>query len=155
MATMLGHAKPRDWATLAVAAAGAAVAGYLTYSHYAPGSLYCTVGDCKTVQNSDYAMLGPIPIAVLGLGMFLTVIAVALWRLRQPAREFEATAALFAMTLIGVIYFAWLTYIEVAVLNAICQWCVAASIMTLGIFVAETRRLWHAVGMSPAEGVAD
>ena len=138
--------------SLVNAIGGLFVAAYLTYSHYAPGSLYCTVGDCKTVQNSEYAMLGPIPVAVLGLAMFVALIGLIVGRERMPAREFAITATTFGMTLLGVLFYIYLTYLEIAVIHAICQWCVISSLFTLAIFVVETWRLWtRSLSVAPAD----
>jgi len=56
-----------------VALAGTAIAGYLTYVHYRPAALICTgSGGCETVQESSYADLAGIPVALLvanALGM--------------------------------------------------------------------------------------
>ena len=55
-------------AVAAVALAGTAVAGYLTYVHYRPAALICTGGGgCEAVQDSSYAEMAGIPVAVLGL----------------------------------------------------------------------------------------
>jgi len=139
------------WASLVGAVGGLLVAGYLTYSHYAPESLYCTVGDCKTVQNSEYAMLGPIPVAVLGLLMFAALIGLAVVRERQPAREFTITSAMFGMTLLGVLFYIYLTYLEIWVIHAVCQWCVISSLFTLAVFVLESWRLcrWRRRSTTP------
>ena len=68
-------------AVAVVALAGVAVAGYLTYVHYQPEALICTgSGGCEAVQDSSYAELAGIPVALLGLGAYLVVLAlVALW----------------------------------------------------------------------------
>ena len=62
-------------AVAAVAAAGVAVAGYLTYVHYRPGALICTGGGgCEAVQDSSYAEIAGIPVALLGLVAYLAVL---------------------------------------------------------------------------------
>jgi uncharacterized membrane protein len=123
---------------LALSVAGAGVAAYLTWVHYDLGVLSCGIGDCHTVQASPYATVGPVPIALLGLGMFLALAALALVRWRYPAVSWLATFAAFMLAFCGVLYFAYLFYLEVAVIGAICQWCVLASGLTVGVFIAET-----------------
>ena len=61
-------------ALLAVSAAGIGVAAYLTYVHYQPRALICTTGGCETVQDSKYAVLAGIPIAVFGLASRLIAV---------------------------------------------------------------------------------
>ena len=63
-----------------VALAGVAVAGYLTYVHYQPEALICTAGGgCETVQESSYAELLGIPVALLGLLAYVAVLALVVW----------------------------------------------------------------------------
>ena len=60
-----------------LSAAGAAVAGYLVYARYTDTTLACATGGCETVQRSDYALIAGIPVAVLGLGAYLVLLATA------------------------------------------------------------------------------
>lgn len=115
------------FALLGVAAAGVAVAGYLTWVHYAGLELLCTGGGggCGRVQGSSYASLAGVPVAVIGLGGYLAILASLLLR-GEPGRL--ATAAL---ALVGAAFSAYLTYLELFVIEAICQWCVASAILMI------------------------
>ena len=121
-------------ATAAVAVVGLAIAGYLTVVHYAGGEPVCAVAHgCATVQQSDYAQLAGIPVALLGLLGYVAILG-------SLARDGEAwrTATAF-LALGGFGFSAWLTYVEVVRLEAICIWCVGSAIcMTLlaGLSVA-------------------
>jgi uncharacterized membrane protein len=134
------------FAALGLSLAGAVVAGYLTWIHYDLSLLSCTVGDCHTVQTSPYATIGPIPIALLGLGMFLAIAALAVVRWRSPVVSWPATFLAFLLAFGGVLYFAYLTYLEVAVIGAICQWCVLAAGLTVGVFIAEIANIREELG---------
>jgi uncharacterized membrane protein len=123
---------------LALSLAGAGVAAYLSWVHYDPGMLTCGVGDCHTVQASPYATIGPVPIALLGLGMFLTLTALAILRWRRPALRWPASFVAFLLAFSAVLYFAYLTYLEIGVIGAICQWCVLAAGLTVAVLVAES-----------------
>jgi uncharacterized membrane protein len=125
-------------AVLALSLVGAVIAGYLTWAHYDPSALTCRVGDCHTVQVSPYATIGPVPIALLGLGMFLTFAALAILRWRRPALRWPASFVAFLLAFSAVLYFAYLTYLEIGVIGAICQWCVLAAGLTVAVLVAET-----------------
>jgi uncharacterized membrane protein len=64
----------------AVAFAGTAVAGYLTYVHYRPDALICTGGGgCEAVQESSYAELAGLPVALFGLLAYLAVLGLVAW----------------------------------------------------------------------------
>ena len=116
------------WGALAVLAiVGMGVAAYLTYSHYADQPVACGgLGECETVQNSEYAMLVSVPVALLGMRFCAGLLALVLARVaRLPLAEEWASLAAFSLTLMGVAFSAYLTYIELFVLNAICIWCLA------------------------------
>ena len=63
-----------------IALIGLAVAAYLTYVHYAELEPICAGGGggCEKVQNSSYAELAGVPVAVLGLGGYALILA-SLW----------------------------------------------------------------------------
>jgi len=114
-------------ASIAIGLAGLGIAGYLTIVHYAGGEPVCAIAHgCATVQKSAYAELGGVPVALLGLLGYVAILT-ALAR----DGEHERTAAAF-LSLAGFGFSAWLTYVEVAKLDAICVWCVGSAVcMTL------------------------
>lgn len=142
-----------SWPTvsLALALAGVAVAGYLTFVHYDKEALVCGIGDCATVQNSKYAEIGGIPIAILGLGMYLGVIGLGILRRVRHDWFSTATMGVFAIVLAGTMYAAYLTYLEIAVIKAICQWCVVSALLTVGILVVEGTGLYRTLNRETAE----
>jgi len=118
--------------------AGVGVAGYLAGVHLAGVPLVCGEGGgCHAVQASEYAELGGVPVALFGLGMYLAVAILGLLRWRRPASLPAATIAGFGLALAGVLFAAWLTYLELAVIGAICRWCVASAAITLGLLATE------------------
>jgi uncharacterized membrane protein len=119
---------------------GMCLAGYLTYVHYNEDALVCTVGGCETVQQSDYSTMLGVPIAIFGFLMFLTVTLLALARMtdRGPIPSDMATMAAWTLLLTSLLYYAYLTYVEIWELEAVCQWCVMSSIVTLLMFVLES-----------------
>ena len=107
--------------------------------------LPCGIGDCHTVQNSKWAYVGPIPVSGVGLGGYVSLLVLALIGLQPGASRSVWIPRLLLMgSGIGVAFSAWLTYLEAAVINAWCQYCVASAILILLIFFAclpERRRL--------------
>jgi uncharacterized membrane protein len=130
---------------------GVVLASYLTWVHFDAGSLVCGLGDCHTVQASEFATIGPIPVAILGLAMYATVLACNLVIRVKPESELPATMVAFAVALCGSVYALYLTWIEVAVIDAICQWCVVSAGITLLLTVVQAVRL--RTGFSVAERV--
>jgi uncharacterized membrane protein len=84
-----------------------------------------------------------VPIAILGLAMYTVVLACNVLIQRRPEAEFTALIVSFAVVLAGTMYAVYLTWVEIAVIGAICQWCVASALMTLGLAVTEGVALWH------------
>lgn len=124
-----------ELALLILALVGIAISGYLTWVHYADIDPVCTTGGCEKVQSSEYADLAGIPVAVLGLGGYIAIAASMLFR-GELART--ATAA---FGLIGVGFSGYLTYLELFVIDAICQWCVASAVVMVAIAVLAVRAL--------------
>lgn len=135
----------RDLLTLGLAAAGIAVAAYLTAIHYDDRLLLCGAGDCHTVQQSKYAELSGIPVAILGLAMYIAIFGLGLIRLVRPETRFWATAAATAIALTGFLYAGYLTYVELWVIDAICQWCVLSAAVTTVLLVVESTALWRSL----------
>jgi uncharacterized membrane protein len=108
-----------------LAVVGLCIAGYLTYLHYAGGSPYCLAGGdgCERVQESDYAKLAGVPVAVLGLAAYALLLVTAF--VRGPAAS--ATGA--GVALAGVVFSAWLLYAQLVLIEAVCQWCVASDVV--------------------------
>jgi uncharacterized membrane protein len=101
-----------------VAIAGAGVAGYLTYVHYQPDALVCTAGGgCEKVQDSDYATIVGIPVAVLGLAAYVAVLALVAWD-TPTARALVAAIALGALA-----FAAYLIAVQAFAIEAWCVWC--------------------------------
>lgn len=121
------------------------VAAYLTWVHYDVGALVCGIGDCHTVQASEFATIGPLPIALLGLGMYVVVLLANLLVVMWPSLALPAIAIAFTTTLAGSIYALYLTWLEVAVIQAICQWCVVSALLTIALAVVEGVALWRLI----------
>ncbi len=120
-----------------LAIAGVGVAAYLTYVHYADTEAFCVAGGggCEKVQSSEYAELAGVPVALLGLvgyGLILASLAV-------PGEPGGLAAALLA--LVGFGFSAYLTYLELFEIDAICQWCVASAVLMTALAVTTVARL--------------
>ena len=135
-------------AAVVLAGLGIVLATYLTWVHFNTGSLVCGLGDCHTVQASEYATIGPVPVAVLGLGMYAVVFLANVAALGQPARAVPLAVVAFGVLLAGTLYAAYLTWLEVAVIHAICQWCVASALLSLTLLVIQSRVVWDVLASS-------
>ena len=104
--------------------------------------LLCGVGSCETVQASEWAKVGPIPVPLLGVGGYLSLLGVTLLGL-QPRNVAARGPGLVMLGLatIGVAYSAFLTYLEARVINAWCMWCITSAILMTLIFLASLPEL--------------
>ena len=120
-----------------LALVGIGIAGYLTYTHYADSGVFCIAGGggCEKVQRSRYAELAGVPVALLGLGAYVALLVSAL----VPGRTAAAAGAVVA--LVGAIFSAWLLYAQLALIDAVCQWCVANDVVITLAAVASVIRL--------------
>ncbi len=121
----------------ALALVGAAIAAYLTYTHYADESVFCISGGsgCETVQSSRYAETAGVPVALLGLAAYGALFATAF----ASGRSAAAVGAVVALT--GVVFSAWLLIAQVALIDAICHWCVANDIVITAVAAVAIVRL--------------
>jgi uncharacterized membrane protein len=118
----------------ALALAGIFISLYLTlYKLGVIGELSCSIGSCETVNTSQWSRFLGLPVAAWGLLFYLDVFVIAVVG-TMPRFEFEPVISyvLVAEAAVGVLFSAWLTYLELGVIHAICIWCVtSACIVTL------------------------
>jgi uncharacterized membrane protein len=131
-------------ASAALAAVGAFIAAYLVYVRERGGSLVCSTGGCETVQSSSYAEVLGVPVAALALAGFVGLLATALAR-GETARLSQATLALASFLFSG-----YLVYIQLAVVHALCQWCLALDAITTVLAALALLRLRLAMVAPPA-----
>ena len=96
---------------------GIAIAAYLTYVHYAHTQPICTTGGCEKVQKSKYAELAGVPVALLGLVAYVTLLGLAF------VRGVNAALAGVFVAVIGVAFSGYLLWAQLDPIGAICQWC--------------------------------
>ena len=116
---------------------GLFIAIYLTlYKTGAIAALACSVGSCETVQMSRWATFLGLPVAAWGIVFYASLLVLALASLQGGLVDSRTVSgALVAVTGWGVLFSAWLTYLELFVIHAICQWCVVSAILVTIAFV--------------------
>lgn len=121
-----------------LALAGVVVSTLALRVHYDTGIEPCSINekwDCGIVNHSPFAMIGPIPVAAIGILGYIALAGLALARKR---------ALLAIATLIGLGFALYLTHIEKSVLNVWCLYCVISqaviallTILTIGWWLAK------------------
>jgi uncharacterized membrane protein len=105
-------------------AAGLAIAAYLLVTRLTGGLPACGgYGGCDVVALSEYATFLGLPVALYGVGFSTVTLALSLawWR----GGDRRALLAAYGLGLLGVIAVAYLTYLELFVIEAVCLWCAA------------------------------
>ena len=100
------------------------------------GALTCSVGSCETVNTSKWATFLGLPVAGWGVAFYIAVFVLAIVSTQERlAGSSTVSAILVAVTTSGLLFSAYLTWLELFVIRAICQWCVVSAIVVLCMFV--------------------
>jgi uncharacterized membrane protein len=142
-----------------VAALGIGVATYITIAESGGGAPACLAGGggCETVASSTYSDIAGLNVAVFGIVGYVLLLGAAL------LRGDDGRIVGFALALTGFGFSAYLTYLELFVIEAICQWCVASAVLMTVLFALNTTRAFGYVGkaarvpnrLGPREGEDD
>ena len=124
-------------APLAIAFVGMGISAYLSFVHFSGIPVYCEEsGGCHTVQSSEYAKLVGVPVALLGFFLYSGILVAGLIGMRGAGWLAEVAPFLvFGLALAGVLYSAYLTWLELYRIYAICAWCVASASLLGAIFI--------------------
>lgn len=115
---------------------------YLVWVKYTDQYALCgPIGNCESVNTSQYSEIGGIPIALLGVGAYLVIIVLLVLEVRSDLLREYGPLLVFGISLAGVLYSIYLTYIEVAVLRAICPYCVVSAVVLVLLLFLSTIRL--------------
>jgi len=101
---------------------GLVVASYLSIVELGGGVPVCgPIRGCEEVALSEYSRVGGVPVAVFGVGLSLILLAAALGWWRTGDRRLLAIH--YGLSLVGVTFEAYFTFIQVFVIDAVCVWC--------------------------------
>ncbi|MBN1427025.1 MAG: vitamin K epoxide reductase [Anaerolineae bacterium] len=127
---------------------GLVVAGYLGYIEVTRTEAVCgPVGDCNTVNQSEYARLfGVLPIGVMGIAGYIAILAAwVVSRYGQGMLAALAAIAMLGMTAFGLLFSIYLTFLEPFVIGATCAWCLTSAVLMTALFwlsLAPGRSAW-------------
>jgi uncharacterized membrane protein len=126
----------------AIALLGLAVAGYLLTVRILGEAPVCgPVKGCDTVAASEYATLFGLPVALYGLGYsFVVAGACLVWSWTADRR---ALYIAYGLGLLGILAVAYLTYLEIFVIEAICIWCVTYAVTIVAGWVVAGLAAWR------------
>jgi uncharacterized membrane protein len=136
-----------DWPrviSMVLCVLGILVAGYMSWAELTGNETVCADAgniDCAAVQESAYAQTLGFPVAVMGMLGFFAILAVLVLEDQVTLLAAYGRTLVFAMSLFGVMFQSYLTYIEAAVLEKWCQWCVSSYIIITLLLVIGVYRL--------------
>jgi len=113
---------------------GLALSLYLAYIYSTPSAQsYCGPDSgCDAVRLSTYSSLLGLAVPVWGIMGYSFLLALSFIPLSKRRRWL----GLYFVSLVGVTFSAYLTYVELVVLKTVCPFCVASAVFILIIFVA-------------------
>jgi uncharacterized membrane protein len=130
------------WGTLVLTVLGAADAVYLLIYKLTGNSHMCLGnGGCHNVNFSPYSEINGIPVSVFGISAYLVILCILVLEARVKTVKENGPLAVFGISLGGVAFTAYLTYLEIYVIHAICPFCVASAILITFIFILAIIRL--------------
>jgi uncharacterized membrane protein len=125
-----------------LAVAGIGVATYIAVVEGGGGAPQCLAGGhgCETVANSHYSHIAGINVAVFGIVGYVLLLGASLL-----AGDIARIGGL-GVALVGFGFSLYLTYLELFVIDAICQWCVASAVLMTLLFIVSALRAFGYVG---------
>ena len=128
-------------ASVALVVLGLLVSIYMTIYKITSNNAMCLgSGECSTVNASRYSEVYGIPVAVFGVLGYAAILATLFFETRNTFFKQNSTLMIFGMALTGFLFTLWLIYVEVAILKALCPFCVTSqTAMTIIFIIAVTR----------------
>ncbi len=125
---------------LALALIGLGDALYLSYFQYLNLIPTCAIGGCEQVLTSEYSKFFGVPWSYIGLVYYAYMLCLSVLLIIDPNSRGLKLGAL-AYTGFGVLYSAWaIFYIQLTLIQALCQFCAISAATTLLLFIAA---VWH------------
>lgn len=120
--------------TLILSTLGITLSVYLTYLYYAKAqATFCAIGSgCDTVRESPYSAILGIPVSVFGIIGYLSIFILSLVSVSYSRTRW---LLLYFLSLVGFVFSAYLTYVELFVIKAICPYCVASAFIITVILI--------------------
>lgn len=136
---------------------GILIALYLTlYKIGVIGDLSCTLGSCETVNTSKWATFLGLPVAAWGLAAYIALFGLSMaGTADRYAGSQTISVLLVAIAAWSVLFSAWLTYLELFVIRAICIWCVTSAVLLVVILVVSVVDLKATKGAGRALGALE
>ena len=134
--------KKAIWLSMIMAGIGLLDSIYLLIFKLSDNNAMCLgSGGCSTVNASRYSELYNIPVSLYGVMAFLVIALLLIFELKNIVTKGNSNLLLFGISLVGVIFSSYLTYIEFYVIYAVCPFCVISAVVMTIIFIISATEL--------------
>ena len=128
--------------SVALVIVGLLVSIYMTIFKLTDSTIMCLgSGDCAVVNASRYSEVNKFPVAAIGVLGYLAILAAHYFENRKGFWKQNGTLLIFGLALTGFLFTVWLIYVEIALLKALCPFCVTSQIAMTIIFIIAVIRL--------------
>ncbi len=128
--------------SIALGILGLLVSIYMTIFKLTDNASMCLGnGGCSVVNSSSYAEVSGVPVAVIGVGGYLAILAVLFMENRGKFFAQNSTMIVFGLSLVGFLFTLYLIYVELALIHALCPFCVTSQITMTILFILSVIRL--------------
>ena len=129
-------------ASMILVVIGILVSSYMTIYKLTNNNSMCLgSGDCSTVNASKYSEIYGIPVGLVGVAGYTSILVMLLLENRSDFLRRNATLFIFGLSLTGFLFTLYLIYIEFAILKAVCPFCLTSQVVMTIIFVMSVIRL--------------
>jgi len=134
--------KPAYRASIALVILGLLVSIYMTIYKLTENNAMCLgSGDCSTVNSSRYAEVGGIPVALIGVAGYAAILAVHVLERRPGFFRSNGPLLIFGLALTGFLFTVYLIYVEIALIKALCPFCITSQAAMTLIFALSVVRV--------------
>jgi uncharacterized membrane protein len=128
--------------SIALAFLGVLVSIYMTIFKLTENAKMCLGnGGCSIVNSSSYSEVSGIPVALIGVGGYLAILALLFFENRIKFTRNNGTLIVFGLALIGFLFTLYLIYVELALIHALCPFCLTSQITMTILFILSVIRL--------------
>lgn len=128
--------------SIVLAALGVLVSAYMTVYKLTDNQTMCLGnGGCSVVNTSAYSEVYGIPVALVGFAGYLVILAVLAIRIPWQIMRQNAVLIVFGLCLAGFLFTAYLIYVEIVLIRALCPFCVASQVIMTALFALSVVRL--------------
>ena len=122
--------------SIGLAILGILVSIYMTIFKLTENASMCLGnGGCSVVNSSIYSEVSGIPVALIGVGGYLAILALLLIENRISLLKQNGPLFIFGLSLVGFLFTLYLVYVEIALIHALCPFCLTSQVTMTILFI--------------------